>query len=66
MCVGKIGQNLTVYMYVHVSSKICVGKTDDMNANVCHLYHCYGDEKVSSMLVDGREGFQEDMAIRSL
>ena len=48
---------LTVYMYVHVASRICVGETDDMNANVCHLYHCYGDEKVSSMLVDGREGF---------
>ena len=46
---------LIVYMYV--ASKLYVGKTDDMNANVCHLYHCYGDEKVSSMLVDRREGF---------
>ena len=64
LCVGKTGQNLTVYMYV--ASRICVGKTDDMNANVCHQYHCYGDEKVSSMFVDRREGFQEDMTIRSL
>ena len=27
---------------------------------------CYGDEEVSSMSVDWREGFQEDVAIRSL
>ena len=37
-----------------------------MNANVCHNYHCYGDEKVSGMFVDRREGLQEDMTIRSL